>query len=156
MKPSDTNLYEIIDRHRWLKWLSLQNQHSACWWNCAWRVCVVCVCVVCVCVHMTMSWNILSQINQTHQSLVSYNWWVFDIHTFYSLVNIKFASMCTCKNNRVWRHNANTKWLSDVTNQLMLLCGDVTTLPNPWQQWRYERSMIIFIGFTWNTVWETV
>ena len=46
-------------------------------------------------------------------------WWEIDIHGCYSLVNIAFAPICACKNNRrIWRHNINTSRARDVTDQL--------------------------------------
>ena len=47
-------------------------------------------------------------------------WWKIDIHGCYSPVKIAFASICVRKNNRIWRHNASTPLLRDVTDQLWL------------------------------------
>ena len=69
-------------------------------------------------------------------------WWGIDIHGCYSLMEISFVPMCTCKNNRrIWRHNASLR-----TSQINR--GDVTMLKQeiPFLgRWQKERSMLVFI-----------
>ena len=50
---------------------------------------------------------------------VNTGWWEIDIHDCYSLVQIAFAPIYACKNNRqIWRHNASISRSRDVTDLL--------------------------------------
>ena len=49
-------------------------------------------------------------------------WWEIDINGCYSLVKIAFAQISMCKNNRrIWRHNASSSRLREVTYALWWL-----------------------------------
>ena len=49
-------------------------------------------------------------------------WWEIDINGCYSLVNIAFAPICTCKNNQwIWCHSARSTMLSQKRPSLACL-----------------------------------
>ena len=74
-------------------------------------------------------------------------WWEISIRSCYSLVKIAFAPICICKNNqRIGCHDANISRFRDVTNQLWWRHNDKLEKTVLWQQWRNERSMILFSG----------
>ena len=77
-----------------------------------------------------------------------YRGWEIDINGCYSLVQIAFAPICACNNDRrIWRYNANTLCSRDVADQFTILTKspswarchakrtDVTTpIENAWRR----------------------